>query len=77
MGQFCFCRKVFEKPLGNSIFMSINQIGSILTIFTFKVQHRRGFQISLDYSLTLFGHMFLISKKLTRLQKLVVFISSS
>lgn len=58
MGQFCFCRKVFEKPLGNSIFMSINQIGSVLTIFTFKVQHRRGFQISLDYSHIIWAYVF-------------------
>lgn len=38
--------------------MSINQNGSVLTIFTFKGQHKSGFQISLDYSPKLFGHVF-------------------
>lgn len=44
------------------LFMSLSQNGSVLTIFTFKVQRGSGFQISLDYS-KLFGHMFLIGKK--------------
>ena len=38
--------------------LSINQIGSVLTIFTFKVQHRRGFQISLDYSHIIWAYVF-------------------
>lgn len=46
------------------LFISISQNGSVLTIFTFKVQRGSGFQISLDYSSKLFGRMFLIGKKL-------------
>lgn len=54
-------------------FMTMNQSGSVLTIFTFKGQ-KSEFQISLDYSPKLFGH-FLIGK-ITRRQKLVIFIPS-
>ena len=76
-GHFACIERSLKSLSVIVLFMSINRNGSFLTIFTFKVQRRRGFQIALDYSLKLFGHMFLIGTKLTRLQKLVVFIQSS
>lgn len=79
-GNFACIERSLKSLSVIVLFMSVNRNGSVLTIFTFKVkftfkvQRRRGFQIALDYSLKLFGHMFLIGTKLTRLKKLVVFV---